>query len=79
MIQLLGKLPQSAVRTHYLQKVAERLSGGQGRLAHQLEEDLRQQVKGQRWHGRSEKLKKPGEVTLRESSEADILFFYINS
>jgi DNA primase len=46
LVALLGKLPQSAVRTHYLQRVAERLSGGQGRLALQLEEDLRQQVKG---------------------------------
>ncbi|MFM9104790.1 MAG: hypothetical protein ACKOPS_27170, partial [Cyanobium sp.] len=43
----------SAVRSRYLQQVAERLSGGQARLALQLEDDLRQQVKGQRWHGRS--------------------------
>jgi DNA primase len=53
LVELLGKLPQSAVRSHYLQRVAERLSGGQARLSLQLEDDLRQQVKGQRWHGRS--------------------------
>ena len=28
LVELLGKLPQSAIRTHYLQQVAERLSGG---------------------------------------------------
>ncbi len=78
LVQLLGKLPQSALRTHYLQKVAERLSGGQARLALQLEDDLRNQVKGQRWHGRSERLDKPGEATLRERSEADILRLYLH-
>jgi len=33
LVELLGKLPQSALRSHYLQRVAERLSGGQARLA----------------------------------------------
>ncbi len=78
LVQLLGKLPQSALRTHYLQKVAERLSGGQARLALQLEDDLRNQVKGQRWHGRSERLEKPGEATLRERSEGDVLRLYLH-
>ena len=78
LVQLLGKLPQSALRTHYLQKASERLSGGQARLALQLENDLRNQVRGQRWHGRSERLKKPGEVTLRERSEADVLRLYLH-
>ncbi|NBP99488.1 MAG: DNA primase, partial [Synechococcaceae bacterium WB6_3A_227] len=40
LVELLGKLPQSALRSHYLQRVAERLSGGQSRMALQLEEDL---------------------------------------
>ena len=78
VVALLGKLPQSAVRTHYLQQVAERLSGGQGRLALQLEEDLRQQVKGQRWHGRSSRHDQPGEVSQRERSEAEILCLYLH-
>ncbi len=77
LVSLLGKLPQTAIRTHYLQKAAERLSGGQARLALQLEEDLRNQIKGQRWHGRSSRHEKPGEASLRERSEADILFIYI--
>ena len=78
LVALLGKLPQSAVRTHYLQKVAERLSGGQGRVALQLEEDLRQQVKGQRWHGRSARFEQPGESSQRERSEAEILRLYLH-
>ena len=78
LVELLGKLPASAVRTHYLQQVAERLSGGQGRLALQLEDDLRQQVKGQRWHGRSARFEQPGESSQRERSEAEILRLYLH-
>jgi len=78
LVSLLGKLPQSAVRSHYLQRVAERLSGGQARLAIQLEDDLRQQVKGQRWHGRSQKWEQPGEAGLRERAEAELLRLYLH-
>ena len=78
LVALLGKLPQSAVRTHYLQRVAERLSGGQARLALQLEEDLRQQVQGQRWHGRSSRYEQPGEASQRERCEADLLRLYLH-
>ena len=78
LVALLGKLPQSAVRSHYLQRVAERLSGGQARLAIQLEDDLRQQVKGQRWHGRSQKWELPGEAGLRERAEAEVLRMYLH-
>ena len=78
LVALLGKLPPSAIRTHYLQQVAERLSGGQGRLALQLEDDLRQQVKGQRWHGRSARFEQPGESSQRERSEAEILRLYLH-
>jgi len=58
--------------------VAERLAGGQARLALQLEEDLRQQVKGQRWHGRSSRWEGPGEAGLRERAEAEILRLYLH-
>ncbi len=78
LVELLGKLPQSAVRSHYLQRVAERLSGGQARLSLQLEDDLRQQVKGQRWHGRSAKWEQPGEAGLRERAEAEVLRLYLH-
>ena len=78
VVELLGKLPQSAIRTLYLQQVSERLSGGHGRLALQLEEDLRKQVKGQRWHGRSSRYEMPGEASLREKSEAEIICLYLH-
>jgi DNA primase len=78
LVQLLGKLPQSAVRSHYLQRVAERLSGGVARLSLQLEDDLRQQVKGQRWHGRSARWEQPGEAGLRERAEAEVLRLYLH-
>ncbi len=78
LVALLGKLPQSAVRSHYLQKVAERLSGGQARMARQLEDDLRAQVKGQRWHGRSQKWEQPGEMGQRERAEAELLRLYLH-
>ena len=55
-----------------------RLSGGQGRLALQLEQDLRQQVQGQRWHGRSARHEKAGEVSQRERCEAEILRIYLH-
>ncbi|BEV36369.1 DNA primase [Synechococcus sp. M16CYN] len=75
---LFGKLPRSAVRTHYLQRVAERLSGGRGRLALQLEEDLRQQVRGQRWHGRLKHHEQTDKLSQQERSEADLLRLYLH-
>ena len=78
LVVLLGKLPASAVRSRYLQQVAERLSGGQARLALQLEDDLRQQVKGQRWHGRAQRWEQPGEAGLRERAEAELLRLYLH-
>ena len=78
VVALLGKLPATAVRSRYLQQVAERLSGGQARLALQLEEDLRQQVKGQRWHGRSSRWEQPGDAGVRERAEAEILRIYLH-
>ncbi len=78
LVALLGKLPQSALRSHYLQKVAERLSGGQARVARQLEDDLRLQVKGQRWHGRAARWEQPGEIGQRERAEAELLRLYLH-
>ena len=79
LVKLLSKLPQSATRTHYLQKVSERLSMGQARLAIKFEEDLRKQVKGFRWHGRSKKFEQPNEISQREKNESEIIFYYLHS
>jgi DNA primase len=78
LVKLLSKLPQSSTRTHYLQKVSERLSKGQARLAIQFEQDLRNQVKGYRWHGRSAKFEKPNEISRREKNESEIIFYYLH-
>ena len=78
LVKLLSKLPQSSTRTHYLQKVSERLSMGQARLAIQFEQDLRNQVKGFRWHGRSKKFEQPSEISQREKNESEIIFYYLH-
>ena len=77
MVELLGKLPPTAVRSRYMHQVAERLAGGQARLALELEEDLRQQVRGQRWHGRSSRYASPGETSARATAEGRILQLYL--
>ena len=77
LVKLLSKLPQSSTRTHYLQKISERLSNGQARLAIQFEQDLRNQVKGFRWHGRSKKFEQPNETSRREKNESEIIFYYL--
>jgi len=79
LVKFLSKLPQSATRTHYLQKVSERLSMGQARLAIKFEEDLRKQIKGFRWHGRSQKFELPNEINQREKNESEIIFYYLHS
>ena len=78
LVKLLSKLPQSSTRTHYLQKVSERLSMGQARLAIQFEQDLRNQVKGFRWHGRSKRFEQPNEISKREKNESEIIFYYLH-
>jgi len=76
--QLLGSLPNASLRTHYIHRCAELLSQGNGRLAVQLETDLRTQVRGQRWHGRSQKWQTKGDRTLLEESEAQLLRLYLH-
>ncbi len=78
LVKLLSKFPQSATRTYYLQKVSERLSMGQAKLAIKFEEDLRKQVKGFRWHGRSKKFEQPSEVSNREKNESEIIYYYLH-
>lgn len=76
--QLLGDLPNASLRTHYIHRCAEWLSQGNARLAVQLEADLRTQVRGQRWHGKSQKWQTQGDRTLLEESEAQLLRLYLH-
>ncbi len=79
IVTLLGNLPNPTIRTHYIHHCAELLSQGNSRMLQQIEENLRLQVRGQRWHGRSQKWQTPGERTLLEQSEADLLRVYLHS
>lgn len=78
IVKLLGQLPNATLRTHYIHRCAELLSQGNARLTVQLETDLRTQVRGQRWHGRSQKWQRPGDRTLLEESEAQLLRLYLH-
>jgi DNA primase len=78
LVKLLGNLPNAPLRTHYLHHCAELLSQGESAIVRQLEADLRTQVRGQRWHGQSQKWEKPGDYTLREAAEAQLLSIYIH-
>lgn len=78
VVKLLGNLPNATLRTHYIHHCAELLSRGDARLALQLEDDLRKQVRGQRWHGRSQKWQSLASRTLLEQSEAQLLRIYLH-
>lgn len=78
IVKLLGNLPNATLRTHYIHYCAERLSQGNARLTVQLESDLRTQVRGQRWHGRSQKWQRPGDRSLLEESEVQLLRLYLH-
>ncbi|NJR51541.1 MAG: DNA primase [Leptolyngbyaceae cyanobacterium CSU_1_3] len=78
IVTLLGNLPNPNLRTHYIHHCAELLSQGNSRLQRQLEESLRLQVKGQRWHGRSQKWQTPGDRSLLAESETQLLRLYLH-
>ncbi len=79
IVKLLGNLPNATLRTHYIHRSAELLSRGDSRLALRLEDDLRTQVRGERWHGRSQKWQTVGDRTLLEESEAQLLRLYLHA
>lgn len=78
VVKLLGNLPNATLRTHYIHRCAERLSQGDSRLMLQLEEDLRQQVRGERWHGRSQKWQTRSDRNLLAEAEEQLLRLYIH-
>lgn len=78
IVKLLGKLPNASLRTHYIHRCAELISEGDARLTLQIEDDLRQQVRGQRWHGRSQRWQRPVDYSWREAAEAQLLRIYLH-
>jgi DNA primase len=79
IVSLLGNLPNPTLRTHYIHHCAELLSQGNSRIVSQIEENLRLQVKGQRWHGRSQKWQTPGDRNLLEECESQLLRIYLHA
>ncbi len=79
IVKLLGNLPNATLRTHYIHTAAELLSLGNARLTLQLEDDLRLQVRGERWHGRSQKWQTSGDRSLLAESEAQLLRIYLHA
>jgi DNA primase len=79
VVKLLGNLPNATLRTHYIHRCAEQLSQGDSRLTLQLEQDLRLQVRGERWHGRSQKWQSRSDRTLLEEAEAQLLRLYLHA
>ncbi|MBN8561800.1 MAG: DNA primase [Leptolyngbya sp. UWPOB_LEPTO1] len=79
IVALLGNLPNPSLRTHYIHHCSELLSQGNSRLTQQIEENLRLQVRGQRWHGRSQKWQTPGDRNLLEECEAQLLRLYLHA
>ena len=77
IVKLLGNLPNATLRTHYIHRYAERLSQGDSHLMLQLEEDLRLQVRGERWHGRSQKWQTKSDRNLLEEAEIQLLRLYL--
>ncbi|HIK35361.1 MULTISPECIES: DNA primase [unclassified Thermosynechococcus] len=76
--QLLGKLPNATLRSHYIHHCAELLGGHDSRFILRLEESLRQQVRGQRWQGRSQKWQRPADYNLRQAAEEQLLRLYLH-
>lgn len=76
--RLLGKLPNAALRSHYIHFCAEQLAGSDTRAVLRLEESLRQQVRGERWHGRSQKWQRPADYNLRQAAEEQLLRVYLH-
>ncbi len=76
---LLGNITNPSTRTDYIKTCAEQLSQGKSWRVRQIEEDLRMQVKGQRWHGRSTKWQSPGERNLLGEAELQLLRLYLHA
>ncbi len=76
MVGLLSPLTDALLRSHYVHAVAERLSQGDARLALRLEDDLRRQMRSQRWQGKA----KPSatKASKLHGSEAQLLQIYLH-
>ena len=79
IVKLLGRLPNPNLRASYIQKCSELLGQGNIGFVRQIEDNLRLQVKGQRWHGQSKKWQTPGDRTLVDTCEEQLLRIYLHA
>jgi DNA primase len=77
-VQFLSQIPNPATRSHYIRHCADLLGQKDSYFTLQLEQDLRSQVQGQRWHGRSAKWQRSGDSSLREAAEGQLLRIYLH-
>jgi DNA primase len=77
--KLLGNITNPSTRTDYIKICAELLAQGKSWRVRQIEEVLRLQVKGHRWHGRSQRWQTPADRTLLEEAESQLLRLYLHA
>lgn len=78
IVQLIAKIPNAVGRNHYIRHCAELLRESDAQRTTELEKALLDRVRGQRWHGRSQKWQRPADFTLREAAEAQLLRIYLH-
>ena len=78
IIEILGNISNGVIRNFYIRQAADQLSSNRPHLALQIQESLQLQLRGQRWHGKSQKWQTPGDRTLLEESEAQLLRLYLH-
>ncbi|MEM9154620.1 MAG: DNA primase [Cyanobacteria bacterium P01_F01_bin.33] len=76
LVKLLSELIEPMMRSHYLHRVAELLSRGQGRLALRLEEELRRNIRAHRWQG--QKQSTPDKASKLHLSESQLLQIFLH-
>ncbi len=78
LVELLSGLLGSMTRTHYIHLIAGRLSGGNGRLASSLEDELRRRIRTHRWSGTGKKSKREPQASACFRAEVELLQIYLH-
>lgn len=76
--KIIGKITDAVVRTKIIHTTSSLMASGDSRLTDLIGKDLRQQVKGERWVGLSEKWMNAGTASLLEEAEAQLLRIYLH-
>ncbi len=77
LVELLSGLLSSMTRAHYIHLIAGQLSQGNGRLASQLEDELRRRIRTYRWSGGDGKSKKKREPFPPACFQAEVQLIQI--